>query len=1203
MQKCLTVFAIFGFILIFTAGIFAQSATANLRGIVTDANGAVVPGASVKLSRPATGEVKTLTANDEGQYSFTSLQPGDYVLEVQGAGFKTYRRTDLKLDVGENADVNVALEVGEASAEVTVNANSELKLETSSGSLGGVIEQQRVENLPLNGRNLLQLASLEPGVANTAESRADFPSGQQAGSFSINGGRGLTNEITFDGITAVNKADNVPAFRASPSAIQEFRVQTSTYAAEFGRSGGGQVSFVTRSGTKDFRGSLYEFFRNESLDANNFFANRNGTGKEKLRAHQFGFNFGGPIYLPKFGEGGKVFEKSDKLFFFFNYEGLRRRQTDFNASIVPTEKQRSGDFSELLGPTIAGVTVRDTNGNLIPARVGMIFVPGATVPVGQPGAGSRIAYAGNIIPLAQQDPVARAILAYYPLPNAATTFSATNANPSNNYFVNSPREINTNQFVTRIDYKISPTQLFYTRLIFERNEDITLGPLPTSIASRSTSGIRSDKPGSVALDYVNTLSSKMVFHFNGGWTRFNTDNLTKSNGFDPAALGFPAYLANASGDSKVFPTITFSSNGYANLGPPNQFGNTFNVQDTFTFSGDLNIVRGAHTIKTGANYRLFTIYRNVPDDPAGNFTFTRTSTARSNTLNATTTGDALASFLLGQINTGRVAISPQPSIKTSYIAAFIQDDWRVNSRLTLNLGLRWESDFPTRDRYDQLTNFLPDASFPVSSITIPTTSSTGAALPAGIAGLVRPLVGRVSRVDDSVNSEQQERDLNNFGPRFGFAYKINDKTVLRGGGVVFYSSLVGGGIVNTNYAVFGLAETGFVSGTLSNPFPSGIAQPAAFTSNFGYGQATVRARLRNVRQPQIIQWNLTVQRELPGNLFVDLSYAGSSGIGLLSQVSELNQLSPQALALGAAVLDTTVNNPFLSLPADQRPAASSILGTPTIRLAQLLRPYPQFGNVFSYYNNEAHSSYHSGQIKVARRVRNGLTFQAAYTFSKLIDDISTVTGNTGVQTTNYQDANNRRADKALSNFDSRHRFVANMSWELPFGKDKMFFREGVLSKIFSGFRLNAITQYQGGFPLGMTIQGGTGLAGLSFVSGALRPNINGSARIEGDRTVEQQIAQWFNTSVFSAPPPYTFGNSPRNLSDVRGPSYFATNMSLQRAFKFSERQRLELTAEAFNVFNQVNFRDPGTNASTATFGVITSAEPPRRIQLVLKYFF
>jgi hypothetical protein len=396
MQKWLTGLMIFTFALIFSNAIFGQSATATLRGVVSDGAGNVVPGANVTLIRPDTGERKNQIANEEGQYTFTSLQPAEYQIEVQSKGFKTYRQTNLKLDVGQTADVNVALEIGLESIEVTVETNSQLQLETSSGALGGVIEQERVDSLPLNGRNLLQLASLEPGVTNTSASREDFPSGQQAGSFSVNGGRGLTNEITFDGISAVNKADNVPAFRASPSAIQEFRVQTSTYSAEFGRSGGGQVSFVTRSGTRNFRGTLYEYFRNEALDANNFFANRNGTGKERLRANQFGFNFGGPIYLPGFGEGSSPIYKSKKLFFFVNYEGLRRDTTNFIASVVPTAKQRIGDFSEQLGAVIPGVTVRDTNGNLIPARIGMVFVPGAVVPAGQPGAGSRIAYAGTL---------------------------------------------------------------------------------------------------------------------------------------------------------------------------------------------------------------------------------------------------------------------------------------------------------------------------------------------------------------------------------------------------------------------------------------------------------------------------------------------------------------------------------------------------------------------------------------------------------------------------------------------------------------------------------------------------------------------------------------------------------------------------------------------------------------------------------------
>lgn len=1200
MKNCVKNLAIVFLILVFSGAVFAQSSTATLKGQVGDGTGKVVPGATVTLTRPETGEVKTATTDESGQYTFTFVQPAIYALEVQVEGFKTFKQTNLKLDVGQTAEVNIALEIGLQTAEVTVRDDNQLRLETASGALGGVIEQERVESLPLNGRNLLQLATLEPGVVDTSAGREAFPTGQQAGSFSVNGGRGLTNEILFDGVTAVNKADNVPAFRPSPEAIQEFRIQTNSYAAEFGRSGGGAVSFVTRSGTRKIHGSLYEFFRNDALDANNFFANRAGSGKEKLRANQFGFTLGGPVYLPGFGEGTKPIFKSNKLFFFVNYEGLRRSTTNFVSSIVPTAKQRVGDYSEQLGNTIAGVTVRDTAGNVIPARVGMIFVPGAVVPVGQPGAGSRIAYAGNIIPFNQLNPVGLAIGSYYPLPNQPSVFNQATGQLGFNYAANSPRTITSNQFVTRIDYKISQSQQFYGRLILERNTDTQFGPFPDSIATRSATGVRSDKPASVALDYVNTLNSKMVLRVNGGWTRFNTDNTTRSNGFNLSTLGFPAYLANASGATNVFPTI--DPTGYTGLGPSRQFGNSRNTQDTFSGSADLSIVQGNHSIKTGGNYRYFTIFTGRPDDPAGRFAFVRSSTARTSTSTANT-GDGFASLLVGEISTGRIALTPEPAILTKYAALYIQDDWTVNRRLTLNLGLRWESDFPNTERYGQLTNFLPNEAFPVQSVQIPLTSSGGAALPAGVAGLIRPLNGRIGTVDDTVNNRQQNRDLNNFGPRLGFAFKLNDKTVLRGGGGIFYSSLTGGGVTLSTYAVRGLTETTFVAGTganLSNPFPNGISQPAAFSPLFGYGQQGLPARLRETRQPQIAQWNLTLQRRLPGKIIVDVSYAGSSGSGLLSTTTDLNQLSPEALALGATVLNTTVANPFLTLPAAQRPPANTILGTATITVAQLLRPYPQFGNVVSYFNNEGHSSYHSGQIKVARRVSGGLTFQVGYTFSKLIDNISTITGSTGVQVTNFQDFYNRGADKSLSTFDARHRMVANVSYNLPFGKGKMFFKEGVMSKIFGGFRLNSITTVQGGFPLGITVAGATGQQGLSFI--ALRPNINGNAQINGG-TFDERIGQWFDTTVFSAPATYTFGNTPRTLPNVRGPGFFVTNMGLQRTLKFNERARVQLRAEAFNVFNQVNLGDPGTVLGGAGFGIINDARNPRQIQLAIKLLF
>lgn len=416
-----------------------------------------------------------------------------------------------------------------------------------------------------------------------------------------------------------------------------------------------------------------------------------------------------------------------------------------------------------------------------------------------------------------------------------------------------------------------------------------------------------------------------------------------------------------------------------------------------------------------------------------------------------------------------------------------------------------------------------------------------------------------------------------------------------------------------------LAETPFiaslnngispVAGTnLSNPFPSGIVQPAnAYLGPLtSFGQQSIPVRLRNIRQPFIGQWNLNVQRELWGGIIVEAAYAGSTGVGLLSGATDINQLSPEALTIASKVINgaplgnLTVANPFLNLPADQRPAATSILGRSTVTVAQLLRPFPQFGNLVSYSQNEAHSSYHSFQFTVSRRVNAGLTFSAAYAFSKSIDDLTSMSlNNQTIQIQYYQDYYNRRADKSLSNFDVKHRFIGDVAWQLPFGRERRFLQDGVLTKVLGGFSVNMIVQAQSGFPLSIGATNAS-LQGLAF--NTLRPNMVGDVNTPANSRAGR-LQQYFNTLAFAQPAPYTFGNAPRTLPNLRGPGYFTTNLSLQRDFRFTEHTKLQFRAEAFNAFNRANFSAPGTVLGATGFGVISNTEDPRQLQVALRLYF
>src|SRR5215475_10303789 len=1070
-------------LLAFSATVNAQTATATLKGVVSDAGGNAIPGAVVTLTNAATNLQKTFTTDEGGHFIFTFIEPGFYSLEAQAGGFKIHRQHRLQIEVGQTIDQNIALAPGDVRETVNIVASEPTGLDTASSSLGGVVGRNRVDALPLNGRNIFQLAQLEIGVTTSPGSRGANPDLTASGEISINGGRTLNTEAFVDGIPLTNKGDNRISLRPSPDAVQEFQIVTNSFPAEYGRTGGGALNFSTRSGGAELRGTLFEYLRNDALDARSFFVNANPNGvKEKLRFNQFGGNLGGPVYLPSFGRSGKAFSKSSKLFFFFNYEALRVSQSRQQPSTVPTVKMRGGDFSELLGDVIPGVTVVDTNGAMIPARIGQIYVPGAVVPAGRPGAGSRVAFANNVIPESLINPVGRAALAFYPLPNAAGVKNSNGPGFSNNYVANTLATTDNYQITARIDYNFSAAQQIFGRVIKDHNILENSGPFPTSVASPIQNPRQSSVPGTWAVNYVNTISPKIVLHLNAGFTRFNNDATHFSRGFDVTRLGLPAYIAKASDDTGIFPTL--NPNGYTSLGPPRNFGFYHNNQDVASLNQDLSLLRGAHSIKIGANERVYRMYNYRPDDPAGNFSFSRGFTQRVPAEATPQTGDAMASLLLGNPASGRLGVAPQPAIQSKYYALFAQDDWNMNSRLTLNLGLRWEFETPDTERFNRLSNFDPEAQFPASQIIVTFPAATG------LGTRTIPLRGVVTPVGRGgvKNRENYDRDYNNFGPHVGLAFKLNEKTVIRAGGAIFYAPLGGGGFNNVTAAMADLAETPFIAslnngvsptpGTnLSNPFPSGIVQPvnAYLGPLTGFGQQSIPARLRNIRQPYIGQWNLNAQRELPGGIMVEAAYAGSAGVGLLSGATDINPLSPEALAVaskvvnGAPLGNLTAPNPFLTLPDDQRPPATSILGRSTVTVAQLLRPFPQFGAVVSYSQNEAHSSYHSFQLTAWRRFSEGLTFSAAYSFSKSIDDLSSMSlNNQTIQIQYYQDYHNRRAEKSLSNFDIRRRFIGDVTWQLPFGHDRRFVREGALAKLVGGFSVNAIAQAQSGFPLSIS---------------------------------------------------------------------------------------------------------------------------------------
>ncbi|MGE0131710.1 MAG: TonB-dependent receptor [Blastocatellales bacterium] len=685
---------------------------------------------------------------------------------------------------------------------------------------------------------------------------------------------------------------------------------------------------------------------------------------------------------------------------------------------------------------------------------------------------------------------------------------------------------------------------------------------------------------SATLDDTYTVND-WVLHGNYGYARHANPRVSTTDDFDLTSLGFPAAIQSVA-QFNIFPRIQPA--GYASLGgnPGWIISNKF---ETHTFTGDLTKTIGNHLIKTGGVYRINRLSLFRPNAPSGFYTFNENFT-RPN-INTTVGGHPIASLLLGTMSGGRIQIEPAPAVQVLYGAVYAQDDWRVNRRLTLNLGLRWDSDRPMTERFDRTSSFDFDAPVPLSA--------------PGVGPLLGGLVyaGRDGRPRGN-----KDPDNNNFAPRVGLAFKLTDRVVLRSGFGVFFNPLTGTGPNSNTTGALGFnAITNVVASvdggrtpatTLSNPFPNGISlpndRPADLLTQIGQG---IVGQVRSDRTPYSMQWNLNLQYELPGAMLLDAAYAGNSGVKLQAQ-AEQNQLPDEFLSRGDA-LNQVIANPFRGILPANTP-----LGAATITAGQLLRPYPHLTGLTQNWGTLAHSSYHALQVKFRRRFSGGLQFLGAYTWSKTLDDVSSVADFLGVQSPGYTNNNQRRMDKSLSAQDIAHRLVVNYQWELPFGKGKALMNNGgLIDAVFGGWSLNGITTIQSGLPISISSNANT----TNSFGGSQRPNWTGvSSETEG--SAKERYNKWINPAAFVDAPRFTFGNVSRFLPDNRGPRFHVWDLSVLKDFLFSETKRLQFRAEFFNLLNQVNFSNPsGLTFGQPDFGRITAAENARIIQFGLKLYY
>ena len=1144
------------------SALLAQTATGTLDGRVTDASGAVIQGARVSIISSQTNFKQELTTNALGSFVRPFLAPGTYQVNIEKQGFRRYSESNVRITVQQTVSLDVVLPVGDTASTIEVSANS-AQLAISSSTVSTVIGNKAIMDLPLNGRNPFALASLVPGVV---------PGGGSTPW--ISGGRNASSEITIDGTSIILPENNVGintiAYTPPVDSVQEFSIVTNGLAAEYGRTGGGTINVSTRSGGNQWHGSAFEFLRNSKLDSNNFFSNRARAPLAAFQRNQFGGTFGGPVNIPG------VYKGKDKTFFFLSEQSTVQRSASLFTTTVPTAQWLNGDFSTLKNAGGADITIFDP---LTAANDGT-------------GNFIRQAFPGNIIPANRMDPVALRTRAFYPGANQAPTNVNTNAN---NYFAASKAPSSQHQFDVRIDHSFSQKFTVFGR--FSRNISQS-SPVNFfgNLGTPSGDGPSRTTNYNSTFNANYTASPTMIINFNYGFGRFNNQRNAFSSGFDTTQLGFsPAIRDQAATQNLEFPRFDIA--GVSSLGQ-NTFTTLRFIPYSHVLAGSATKVLTRHTIKMGGEWRKLFLNFLQLGQPSGQYGFNQGFTQRNPVQAAGTQGFGMASFLLGTAASGNISHDPIPSSSSVYWGGYIQDDFKFNSRLTLNLGIRYDVDLPRTERYNRYSFFDIGANSPIAGRV--------AAFP-NLKGAMRFVNGD--------NRYQVPVDRNNISPRFGFAYKLNNKTVMRGAYALMYagsmmqaagsSGSAGMEGYRSNTGMLTTLDGGrTVNAFLRNPFPGGFNLPlgspdgpnSGASTNIGLGVG--ESFFNDSRNPVIQQWNFNLQRELPGNMVIEAGYLASKGNHLIDGEGSMtyNQLPASFGDLGNSRNDQ-VPNPFFGIIVNP----TSALSQPNVARSQLLRPFPQYTGVNAFRKPQANSIYHAFTLRVEKRFTSGLGFLASFTGGKLIDDASQTVTFLG-QAGNKQDFYNRRAERSISTQDISRRLVMSGNYDLPFGKGrKLFTGMNTAGEILlGGWQINGILTLSGGTPVLIT----QNVNNTSLGSSGQRPNNNGTTGKLDSQTTDRKIAQYFNTSVFSFAPAFRFGNVSRTSPDIRNPGLRTLDFSLFKNFKIRERTTLQFRAEAFNLTNTLQLGSPNAQLGSGSTGVIGgTAVGPRQVQVALRISF
>ena len=1121
---------------------WGQVGQGTLSGSVGDASGAMVPGATLTLVNVATQGRWTGASTSAGDYTITNLPPGVYDLTVESAGFKEYVQRGITVSVGATSTVNVVLQIGQASQTVEVQADaSPLKTDTSDVSTS--VTAQTILDLPLQVggevRNPIQFVQLVPGFTGSVSNSLTSTE-----AFKFNGGQAGGSDILVDGASITLASPNLQTnYGLSVEGVGEFRVLTNTFPAEYGRSTGGIINLVTKSGTNALNGSMYDFLRNRVLDANSWFGNERGVDTPVDTQNDFGFLLSGPVYIPK------IYNGHNKTFFMVDYEGYRFNSGGTGLATYPTEAFKKGDFSALLPGTV-------------------IYDPTTCAP------GPCKPFANNVIPTQNLSPVSAALNKLLP--------TTSNNSLSNNTTVGSDSTTSTNMYTVKIDQQFSDKQKLYGS--FSQNKGTitgtsTLGPLFKSTYDQSTIYLR------VGHDYIFTPT--LFNHFNVGFSRRFREELDGSGTF---GKNIPKQIGLTGVQQTTVPCVNWEGLSKALGCGASQF-----ADNNFQYDDNIGWVRGKHTFKFGVDARLQQYNTRRLTYTSGNFDFSALQTA---SVLDSSSGYSFASYMLGDVHTGQLNLGKGEGVRISYYGLFAQDDYKVTSRLTLNVGLRYEIPVPASEAHDRISYLDPTLPNPGAGGILGAYAFTGSG--AGRNGLHRP----------------QSIWWKSLGPRVGLAYQVTPTTVIRSGYGIYYSSLrVSGFGDNDNLGFFGQANLTSPGGITpafnwNGGFPSNFPHPPFIDPTVANGQNPTMILTSDGRPGTVQNWTFDIQRQIGKDALLDVAYVGAHGDHLQSYMRNPNQANPVYLSKGACLdvsLASQTTNPAC---AGQTPVALPYAGF-SGTVAQALRPFPQYSDIalensfspqpFGFY------TYHALQTKFQKRFSVGLSLLATYTFSKNITDADSEFpsqsgwNNDGAGPT--QDNYNQKAEKSLSQLDMPHSVILSYTYELPIGPGKPFLNaHGVAGKILGGWHVSGIQTYHSGIPTGVVAQGVDN--GIFANATPVRANlINGVPEKGWSGSFNPITDRFFNPGAFAAPSNFSLGNAPRALP-LREFATVNEDLVLGKTTSIFERLNLDLRADFFNALNHHRFYGANNNVNDPNnFGVINSVSGPRSIQLGAKITF